>query len=165
MGPDNSRSFEFRILSSLRRIIRSVDMYSRKLNVEFGLTTPQLLCLDALARTGETTLSELAKEVNLGSSTVNGIIDRLEAKQYVERNRSTGDRRKVFIRLTGQGSELVERAPSLLQDRLSDSLARLQETEQLTITISLERIVELMEAQGVDASPNLIPEAQIGGAQ
>ena len=150
-----------RILYALRRIIRAVDIYSRKINRLTGLTTPQLICLDAVASSEEITLSQLAKQVNLGASTVNGIIDRLEAKDLVERERSKLDRRKVFLKMTGHGKNVFEQAPSLLQDNLSDSLKELSELEQIAITQSLERVVELMNAEEVDASPNLIPNSEV----
>ncbi len=152
---------DYRILCSLRRIIRAVDIYSRKINRLTGLTTPQLLCLDALAYSGKMTLSDLAQEVNLGASTVNGIVDRLEAKKLVLRERSTKDRRKVFLEMTEKGKEVFAQAPSLLQDKLSSSLKELSKLEQTAITQSLERVVELMNAEEVDASPNLISHGEI----
>lgn len=161
MSTKNHNNYEHRILSSLRRVIRAVDIYSKKLNSELGLTTPQLLCLHALAQSESMTLTDLAKAVNLGVSTVNGIIDRLETKQYLSRTRSSEDRRKVSLKISDSGREIVTKAPSLLQDKLSTALLQLSESEQIIITESLERVVELMEVESVDASPNLFPRAQV----
>jgi len=36
---------DLRILSALRKIMRAVDMHSRKLEAGYGITSPQLLCL------------------------------------------------------------------------------------------------------------------------
>ena len=147
---------EFRLLCALRRIIRAVDIYSRKLNSSLGLTTPQLLCLYTLADAKKMTLSELTKSVNLSGSTVNGIVDRLEAKKYLVRQRSLEDRRKVYLHMTEMGKNLVKKAPSLLQDKLSSEFGELSEAEQTTITQALEKVVEMMELEKVKASPNLI---------
>ena len=147
---------EFRLLCALRRIIRAVDIYSRKLNNSLGLTTPQLLCLYTLADAEKMTLSELTASVNLSGSTVNGIVDRLEAKKYLVRQRSLEDRRKVYLHMTDMGKNLVKRAPSLLQDKLSSEFSELSELEQATITQALEKVVEMMELEKVEASPNLI---------
>ena len=46
-------------------------------------------------------------------------------------------------------------APSPLQKTLADALNALPELEQATITLSLERIVDLMEARQADSSPLL----------
>jgi len=67
-------------MRALRRIIRTAHIYSKKLNSEFGLTKPQLLCLREVAESNRMTLTDLAKGVNLGISTAKGIIDRLEAR-------------------------------------------------------------------------------------
>jgi DNA-binding MarR family transcriptional regulator len=152
---------EFRVLCALRRIIRAVDVYSRKLNSKLGLTTPQLLCLHALSGEDTMTLSQLTKKVNLSGSTVNGIVDRLEAKKLVQRKRSTLDRRKVYLYMSKAGNDTLKKAPSLLQDKLSSALSNLSELEQLTITQALERVVELMELEDMNVSPNLIAAEEI----
>ncbi len=158
---EENKNYESRILIAIRRMIRAVDVYSRKINHEFGLTTPQLLCLDALGKNEGLITKDLAKEVNLSESTVIGIIDRLEAKQYVLRNRSRQDRRKVFLTLTKAGKGVLKETPLLLQDKFSAALANLPHNEQETITRSLERVVELMEAEKMDASPNLLPHSDV----
>ncbi|MBN2069552.1 MAG: MarR family transcriptional regulator [Opitutales bacterium] len=149
--------FDKRVLLSLRRIIRSVDIYSRKLNSEFGLTTPQLLCLSALAEDHDMVMSDLARTINLSASTVIGIVDRLEHKKLLQRIRSDTDRRKVKVEITEAGRTIANKAPSLLQDNFTQRFASLTQNEQLQITNALERVVELMDAERIDASPNLIP--------
>jgi len=155
--PIHNTSFDKRVLRSLRRIIRSVDIYSRKLNSEFGLTTPQLLCLSALDEGHDMVMSDLARSINLSPSTVIGIVDRLEHKKLLQRVRSNTDRRKVKVEITEAGRDIANKAPSLLQDNFTQRFASLTQNEQLQITNALERVVELMDAESIDASPNLIP--------
>jgi hypothetical protein len=49
--------------------------------------------------------------------------------------------------------ELVNSVPSPLQETLARALQGLPEIEQVSIALSLEKIVALMEAQGIDAAP------------
>ena len=161
----SSKNFEYTILCSLRRIIRSVDIYSRKIKTEFGLTTPQLICLQHVVDNCDVTLSQLTKNVNLSGSTVTGIVDRLEAKELLKRVRSTKDRRKVYLKPTRRGREVVASAPSPLQDKLSGALNKLEEAEQLRIAKSLESVVAMMEAENVEASPNLISGAKVNNKE
>ncbi len=154
------QDYEARILLCMRRIIRRVDIHSRKINSTFNVTVPQLICLYSLQRNSEQTMSQLANDVSLGTSTVNGIADRLEGKGLVKRRRSEKDRRKVFLDLTEKGEDLVQAAPPMLQETLANELEKLPELERASIAISLERIVKLMEAEHIDASPNLIPQVQ-----
>ena len=159
--PELPEDYEVRILRAMRRIIRRVDIHSRKINDTFKVTIPQLLCLYSLKRNPKQTMSQLAEDISLGTSTVGGIADRLEVKKLVKRRRSEKDRRKVFLNLTEKGKDLVEAAPPMLQETLATELKKLPELEQAAIALSLERIVKLMEAEHIDASPNLISNNSI----
>jgi len=152
---DSKSSFNLWIFRSLRRIMRAVDIHSRKLSAEFLVTGPQLLCLQTLHDDGPLTISALAKLVHLSNSTVVGILDRLEFKNWVVRERSTGDRRVVLVNLTPEGEDILAKAPSLLQDRLASGLCDLPEKEQLTIAQSLETLVNLLEMEKHEAAPLL----------
>lgn len=134
-----------RILHAIRRITRAVDLYSKRLVVGFGITTPQLLVLDEIVVQGAMTIRAIAEQIHLSSSTLIGIIDRLEAKGLARRERDIVDRRKVIVVPTDAGRTLVARAPSALQGTLADALDRLPAEEQDVIARSLERVVDLME--------------------
>lgn len=148
-------SYDLRILQALRRIIRAVDIHSHKLSTQHKITGPQLACLLAVKEEAPLTSGNLAKKVYLSPSTVVGIVDRLEEKNLVERNRSSKDRRQVHISITPRGEQLIADAPSLLQDTLATALTELPEIEQVSITLSLEKLVDLMEARHIGASPVL----------
>ena len=147
--------YDLKILQSLRKIIRSVDIHSRKLSIQHDITAPQLIALLAVEEKGPLTLASISKEVHLSPSTLVGIIDRLEAKGYVLRERSEEDRRQVLISMTKQGKSFAKQAPSPLQETLAEALGDLTPLEQATISLSLERVVELMEAKELDAAPIL----------
>jgi len=148
-------SYDLRILQSLRRIIRAVEIHSRKLAQSYQITGPQLGCLLAIRESGPVTTTGLAHLVYLSPSTVVGIVDRLEEKGLVVRQRSRADRRQVQIGMTEKGEKLSASAPSLLQDTLAGALKNLPELEQVSITLSLEKVVDLMEARQIEASPVL----------
>ena len=144
-----------RIMSSLRQITHAVDIYSRRLRSEHGITVPQLICLIAIIENKNSTTSEIATKIHVANSTIVGILDRLEAKKYITRQRDTVDRRKVFVSATAQGKKLIKIAPSPLQDKLSESLANLPELEQAAIALSLEKIVDLMGVNDISPAPIL----------
>ena len=141
------RHYGERIVWALRRINRVMDVHSRFINRSHRITSPQMLCLLALSKRGPLTLGELAKTVNLGFSTLTGIIDRLEIKELVRRKRSDQDRRKVFLHVTPEGERLSCSAPVLLQDKLLIALSELSDLEQATMALSLERLVQLIDAK------------------
>lgn len=147
--------YDLRILQSLRKIIRAVDMYSKKLADEHEITAPQLVCLLEIVEKETTTAKQIANSIHLSPSTVVGILDRLEKKGLIKRLRDTVDRRVVNVMATANGRTLADNAPSPLQDGLAGSLKRLSEMEQATIALSLERIVDLIAAGEIDAAPML----------
>tara|TARA_B100001989_G_C24284019_1_gene337792 strand:- start:3 stop:488 length:486 start_codon:yes stop_codon:yes gene_type:complete len=143
------------ILTNLRKIIRAVDLNSKKLSSESNLTSPQILSLAAVAAEGPMTLASIAEAVHLSSSTMVGIIDRLEAKGFLKRERSTKDRRQVFIDITSEGKKIIKKAPRPLQDKLVNSLKKLSKKQQNEIIKSLELLVEMLDAEKVKVAPIL----------
>jgi DNA-binding MarR family transcriptional regulator len=150
-----SERYDLKILQALRKIIRGVDIHSRKLVATHDITAPQLMCLITIVAEGPLTLKQIAERVFLSPSTVVGILDRLAGKRLVLRARDTRDRRLVNVTATPTGRELVERAPSPLQEGLARGLKDLPEIEQTTIALSLQRVVDLMEVETLDAAPVL----------
>lgn len=152
-GP--AQNIEDDILRALRRITRSIDLHSRKLANTFGLTGPQLVCLRVIAQEDSVAPSQLAREVSLSQGTITGILDRLSARQLIERKRSSQDRRVVTVHLTQAGRSLVDEAPSPLQERFVERLGRLSPEQQQEIRDSLERVVLMMDGEDLDAAPIL----------
>lgn len=120
-----------------------------------GLTTPQILLLQAIRDKGEVTIGELASEVSLSQATVTSILDRLEKRAFVYRVRSQTDKRKVHAYLTEQAIETLKVAPTPLQEQFTHQFIDLQEWEQIMLISSLERIAQMMDAQHIDAAPVL----------
>ena len=94
--------YDLWIFQSLRRIMRAVDLYSAKLVSNYEITSPQLICLLTLHNDGPLTTSALAKLVHLSNSTVVGILDRLEKRGLIHRERGREDRRLVLVSITSQ---------------------------------------------------------------
>ncbi|OZI25037.1 MarR family winged helix-turn-helix transcriptional regulator [Bordetella genomosp. 7] len=140
--------YDLRILRALRRITRSIALHSRQLAAVSHITAPQLMCLRTVIANGPLTATAISREIHVSPSTVVGILDRLEDKGLVRRERGREDRRIVFVTATDAGRELADKAPSPLQKHLADALNALPELEQATITLALERIVALMEQEG-----------------
>jgi len=156
--------YDLSIFQSLRQIIRALDIHSRKLSSVYGITGPQLLCLQTIAAEGPLTQLALSQRVHLSASTVVGILDRLEHKQLVKRERDTKDRRRIFVGVTAAGRKLLTKAPSPLQDALAAALSDIGELEQATIALSLRRVVELLDVGHIDAAP-ILEAGPISGAQ
>lgn len=146
---------EEQIVASLRRIIRAVDLYSRKLMEQSGLTGPQLAALQEINRQGPVSAGNIAKAIHLSQGTITGILRRLEARDLITRERGELDRRTTMIRVTPTGQSVLSQAPSLLQENFLVRLAGLETWERSQILATLQRVAHLMEAQAIDAAPHL----------
>jgi len=138
------------IMTSLRRIIRAIDLYNRNLGARFRLTVPQLVCLRQLSNGGPNTPGRLANHVHLSQATVTGILNRLEDRGLVLRERKETDRRRVTISLTEKGCRVVASAPMPLQDDFFRRLSALSREEQASIDQVLMQIAAMMENREID---------------
>ncbi len=143
------------VLITLRRLIRATDLHSKQLVKTAGLTAPQLLLLQAIREKGQVTIGALAKEISLSQATVTTILDRLEKRGLVYRERSSEDKRKVHAYLTEKGMDFIRDAPTPLQEHFVRQFRDLREWEQSMIISSLQRVALMMDAEHIDASPVL----------
>lgn len=151
------------VLRALRRILRRVSLHSRQLVRSGGLTVPQALVLRAATGGGPTglTVAQISAQVRLSPPTVTGILDRLERQGFILRERGIRDRRHVFIVPTESGKEQLAHVPQPLHESFIHRFEGLPEQERAQLLQSVERIVELMEADQLDASPMLTAEPEM----
>ena len=115
---------------ALRRITRAIDLHSKKLQRETGLTTSQLLVLEAVVKLDTSTPSNIAKEVQLSQATVTNLVDRMERNKLVLRQKSIADKRVVEVQLTEKGRDMVGLAPEPLQAGFLREYRKLERWEQ-----------------------------------
>lgn len=143
------------VLVTLRRIVRSIDLHSRKLVQSHHLTIPQVLILREIQQHKRLSLGVLAKAASLSNATVTGIVDRLEARNLVRRIRNETDRRQIFIEITAAGVEVLQTAPPVLQESFIRGMQKLQKWEQEQILSSLKSVASIMNAEAIEAKPIL----------
>lgn len=162
--------YDLRILRAIRRITRSIALYSRQLAAYSNITAPQLVCLSKVIEHGPLTATAISRQMYVSPSTVVGILDRLEDKGLIQRERGRKDRRIVYITATEAGRALAAETPSPLQKKLAQALKQLPESEQAEITAALEKVVGLIDSKtdgadtrAVDAASTLleVPEGSV----
>ena len=135
------------ILIKLRKIVRSINLESKQVEKQQGVSIPQLLCLQFLAEQEDfrANASKLKEFLNLNASTISGIINRLEKKGFVTKLPKATDKRVTLITLTAKGMELIDNAPITFQQKLSEKLQALPQNKLQTIIEGIELLTELME--------------------
>ncbi len=144
------------MLVAIRRIMRAIDLHSRQLVQQLGVTTPQLIVLQELARSRDgVPVGTLATAVSLSHGTVTGIVSRLEKRDLVRRDDDERDRRRVLVHVTPQGEALLATAPPPIQESFVTEFQRLEDWEKHLLLSSLQRVVAMMEASELEAAPIL----------
>ncbi|MCW8090223.1 MarR family winged helix-turn-helix transcriptional regulator [Alteromonas sp. ASW11-130] len=146
---------EEELLVALRRVMRAVDLRSKQLSKDVGLTGPQLLVMQNISQQPGIMVREIAENINLSPATITNILDRLEAKNLANRIRSTKDKRRVGVFLTETGQNAIENAPRPLQEHFVERFHQLEEWEQSQMVATVQRIATMMNAESIDASPFL----------
>jgi DNA-binding MarR family transcriptional regulator len=108
------------------------------------LTPLQCGVLNSLYKQEWMGLKELSEELFVNASTMTGVVDRLEAKNLVERRPSTQDRRALTIHLTDKGREmegitdpLIREQNRLIESRLSPEENRLLKSILLKLSCQI----------------------------
>ena len=140
------------LFKSMRRIARAIEMHSRRIDRELGLTLPQHVVLSSVRDLGEVTSRAISEEADVSPATVVGILDKLEAKGLIERYRSTKDRRIVHTRLTAKGLEALQRAPAPLGDRFQRRFLALDADARRSVLDAFERVADMAGPEGLMAA-------------
>jgi DNA-binding MarR family transcriptional regulator len=118
-----------RIIADFRATIVAMKCAMSERLVRLGISMAQLNILYTLHRSGEMSMSRLADVLNVSLSNATGLVDRIEERGYVERSRVPEDRRIVLVRITPDGSRLLDENEALTDGLMRDVLGQLDQTQ------------------------------------
>jgi DNA-binding MarR family transcriptional regulator len=147
-------------LDALRRIVRALRLANGGVEKVTGLSAAQLFVLEQVAQTPGASLSELAARTLTDRTSVAAVVERLAARQLVERQRSQQDRRRVEIAPTEAGLAVLARAPHPPTRRILEGLESLDDGQLETLSASL---AQLVRAMGIADEPALMLFEDDGG--
>ncbi|MGD8413034.1 MAG: MarR family transcriptional regulator [Candidatus Latescibacterota bacterium] len=142
-------NLETEIIAAIRRIMRAIELRSRQLLDQTGVTGPQLAALQLAAQIENASASAISRHLHLSRSTVTGVLDRLQNRGLIRRNQNARDRRGNVIEVTPRGRDLLASAPPLLQDQFRQKLEQLEDWEQTSILAALQRLAAMMDAEAL----------------
>ena len=118
---DHAQLADF-ILFSQREFMLNLSRDLNKDNISFA----QFFLLSFLATAKEITMTDIARKMGHSTAAATGLVDRLEKLGYMERTHAVDDRRKVLVRVTPKGVDLVARLRTELQGRIADAMEETQ---------------------------------------
>ena len=125
---DADRLADF-VLFTQRSCILNLSNELNRGNISF----PQFFLLAYLSSEDYLTMSDIAKKMGHSTAAATGLVDRLEKLGYVERVHAAEDRRKIMVRITHKGTELVVHMRKEIAADLADIMSEMDEEEAETL--------------------------------
>lgn len=109
---------------------------------QYGLSQGRLLVLIVMNRTPHEALnpSFLAEKLRVTRATITGLLDGLEKENFIERVADTRDRRRIGVRLTPEGRQVLEKLLPHYYRNMARLTAGLSENERQTLLSLLSKI-------------------------
>ena len=139
------------ILKSLRIVFRSIQSHSRLVEKESGVSSAQLWMMWEIFNAPGMKVTELAVVLSIHQSTCSNILDKLQQKGLVRRERSGPDQRVVHLHLTEKGTKLLAKAPRPAQGAIADVLQKLPDEVLAKMDASLSDLVGALHVTEKDA--------------
>ena len=114
----------------------------------FGLTGMQFAVLKHVAEGSARTAAELCRFMQYDTGAMTRILDRLEERGLVSRERSRADRRAVVLKVAPSGRAQLPRLASVARGVLEAHLAGFSATEVAALKSYLGRMIENGQHQG-----------------
>jgi DNA-binding MarR family transcriptional regulator len=132
------------VAADLRPVVLRLARGLRKETEQLGVTARQATLLWLIRRNPGLSLAELAAEEDISPPALSGHVDRLETAGLVERVRSDADRRRVGLRLTDDGSQLLRRVRARRTTWLAERMRSLTPEELEAIEAALPALHRLI---------------------
>jgi DNA-binding MarR family transcriptional regulator len=155
--PNDPRFQRFQeILKDLRIIFRASQAHAKWVEKECGLSSAQLWMMWELFNSPGLKVSELANILSIHPSTCSNMLDKLQNKDLIKRDRNNPkDQRVVELNLTEEGIKLLATAPRPAQGVLADVLMRLPDESLSRLEKGLKELINILKSS--DEQDGLTP--------
>ncbi|OAH16561.1 MarR family transcriptional regulator [Streptomyces jeddahensis] len=137
-APDEKRAGTLeRLMAAGRENSAVTVMFHSAVATTQGLNATETKTLDLLERQGALTAKELAERTGLAPASVTGLVDRLEAKEFVRRVKHPTDKRRVLVELRRE--KIAE-----LRDVFADWQRDVEELCEEFTTEELETVIRFL---------------------
>lgn len=123
------------------------------------LTISQLKALFLLAHHKALAISELAHLLNLSNPAASTLVQQLVDQSLVERSEDSRDRRRTLVRLTAQGTEMINVRRKQTQIRLRGWLSQMSHDELADLAHGLSALLRVMRAEHIQEN-QIAPDAE-----
>lgn len=139
--PTDLTGLQLTVLRQFRLIYGSVRKHFRDVEAACGVSGSQIWVLRDVAVSPDTGVSELAKRLSVHQSTCSQLVEKLAAPGLLSKVRSQADQRRVGLRITEAGRQVLRKAPGPAEGLLPEALRELPEVALRTLEVNLEQLI------------------------
>src|SRR5262245_24192050 len=122
--------------------IAAVAVFERHVGQPFGLRKAEFSLLMLLLANGATPAKRLARTLRLSAPNLTMLIDRMQAKRWLRRERNPADRRSQLIVLSAEGQTLARRTQTAAKTMEQGLLRRLSRAERPMLIELLGKVAD-----------------------
>lgn len=135
------QSLPLEVLQQFRVIYGTMRQYFRELEESCGLPGSQMWVLQEVERSPEIGITELAGRLGIHQSTCSLLVERLVAKNCLEKKKQNKDLRRVGLCLTADGIKAIAALPGPAEGVLPEALSAIPEVALRTLHINLAELI------------------------
>lgn len=132
------------VLQQFRVIYGTMRQYFREIEEHCGLPGSQTWVLQEVERTPEIGVTDLARRLGVHQSTCSILVEKLVAKGYLIKQKMTKDQRRIGLRLSVSGEELIARLPGPAEGVIPEALSSIPLVSLKTLHINLDELIQHM---------------------
>jgi DNA-binding MarR family transcriptional regulator len=148
----DSKTQALETLKLFRIIFKSANRHFHEIEKLAGIGGASLWALAEIVETDKLTVTDLASHMSIHQSTASNLLDKLEAEGYINRVKSTSDRRVVYLEASERGRAVLKKAPLPHRGILPDALMRLNPETLAQLYEHLTELVNGMEKIQINAA-------------
>lgn len=130
-------------MQGLWALVHAIDVRSKRMYREIGVTGPQRLVLRIVGRRPGSTAGEIAALLEIHASTLTGILARLEAGGLIRRKVGEDDRRRAHFVLTPAGRQIDGRRRGTVES----AVKRVLDAASPTAAANCAEVLQLLVAE------------------
>jgi MarR family transcriptional regulator, 2-MHQ and catechol-resistance regulon repressor len=134
---------KMRALSAYINIVRAADSLLARAGQQLEphrLTTSQFGVLEALLHLGTMNQRALAEKLLCGGANITMVVDHLEKRGLVHRQRQPGDRRAIQVHLTPKGRALIKKVFARHARFIASQMSALDPKEQDALRVLCRKV-------------------------
>ncbi len=143
MSPVKTPVKDAQILKLYTQLMRATNSVTEKMHrhlLDYKLSMSQFGVMEALYHLGSLCQKDIGNKILKTSGNITLVIDNLEKRNLVKREKDPDDRRKMTVRLTGSGHELIKRIFPNHSKTAYRIFSVLEPEEQNTLSVLLKKL-------------------------